>query len=102
MSQMILALTPLLAQYGPRGDGWGQHMMGNWGTGWTGMLMSIAIWILIIVGGIFLVRWLMRAGSGQRSATGNGDNALEILKQRYARGEIDRNQYESMKRDLLR
>jgi len=43
-----------------------------------------------------MVMWGMRQGGVSR-----GDSALEILKQRYARGEIDQQEFEEKKRDLL-
>ena len=97
MSEIILNTMPLLAQYGPRGDGWGPHMMGGWGMGWMGGIMMFAIWALIIVGGVFLIRWLIQASKGQGRASGG---ALEILNQRYARGEIDGEQFKRMKAEL--
>lgn len=102
MEQSLINAVPLLAQYygpGP-GGGWGPGMMGGWGMGWLGPFMGLAIWGLIIVGGIFLIRWLIRASSGHPAPGGHGDNALEILRQRYARGEINKDQFEAMKKDL--
>jgi putative membrane protein len=100
MGESLMSTLPLLAQYGPRGDWWGPGMMGGWGMGWIGMFMGVAFWALIIVGGIFLIRWLIRASSSQQASPGQGDNALEILRRRYARGEINKDQFEAMKRDL--
>ena len=60
------------------------------------------LWILIIVAVLFFVYWLFEngkiGGSGDRTA----ESALDILKKRYARGEIDKEQFESMKRDIDR
>jgi putative membrane protein len=62
--------------------------------------MMGVFWILIIVAIIFLIRWLVvssRAGShGQKPE----ETALEILKKRYARGEINQEEFEQKKRDL--
>jgi putative membrane protein len=74
--------------------GWG------YGMGWFGTIVMAAFWIAVIVGVVFLIRWLalsMRAGS--HGAT-SGESALEILKKRYARGEIDKEEFEAKKRDL--
>jgi len=59
-------------------------------------------WILILVIGLFfLVRWLARSRGGRGvHALLPGNSALEIIKQRYANGEIDRQKFEQMKRDL--
>ncbi len=75
-------------------------MMG-WGTGaswmWGGSIMMIIFWAVIIVGIVFLVKWIARESRGGSPAS---ETPLEILKKRYARGEIDKAQYESMKKDI--
>jgi putative membrane protein len=54
--------------------------------------------VLIIFGLVALVKWIFFTGS---SGTGtSGRNALDMLKERYARGEINREQYEEMRRNL--
>jgi putative membrane protein len=72
-------------------------MMGDWGGwGWGmgfGGIFMILFWVLIALGIVALVKWLFSAG-------GSGKSALDILKERYAKGEIDREQYEQMRRDL--
>lgn len=78
--------------------GWGMHPMGWMGGVWgIGMMfMMFLFWILVIVGLVLAVRWLIREGKERRS-----DSALEILRQRYARGEINKEEFEVKKRDLL-
>lgn len=96
-----LIRTQVHAQTGQYG-GWGMGpgMMGGWGTGWFGGILMIVFWVLILVGLIFLIRWLIQS-TGRDKTTGNGSNrALEILKERYARGEIDKEEFESKKKDL--
>jgi putative membrane protein len=77
--------------------GWGMHpmawMWGAWGLGM--MLMMLVFWGLVIAGIVLGIRWLARRGDGRRP-----DSALEILRQRYARGEINREEFEAKKRDL--
>lgn len=75
--------------------GW-DHMNGygwHWGFGW---LFMILFWILVIAGLVALLRWLF----GHENRALPTERALEILAERYARGEIDRDQYEQMKKDL--
>ena len=64
------------------------------------MVLMMVFWVLVIVGVVFLIKWLIQiAGSGK--ATGQtGSGAVEILKQRYARGEINKAEFEIMKRDI--
>lgn len=78
-------------------------MMGNW-AGWGGFGMGfgwffmVLFWAFLIFAVVAVARWLIATGSG---ASGPGaSRALETLKQRYARGEIDREEYEQKKRDL--
>jgi hypothetical protein len=42
-------------------SGWhmGPAMMDGWGTGWLGMIVMMAFWILMILGLIFVIRWLI-------------------------------------------
>jgi len=98
-----LYLSPALAQSG-RYSNWhmGRWMMGGWGTGWFGMIFMLLFWGLIIVGLVFLIRWLIQS-TGDRGYSGvsMGSNAMDILKERYARGEINRDEFESMKKNLL-
>jgi len=59
------------------------------------MLMMLVFWGLIIAAMVLGIRWLIRQGDRFRS-----DTALEILRQRYARGEINREEFEAKRRDL--
>ena len=54
-------------------------------------------WVLIILGIIVLVKWI----SDQKSQTRSEDSALEILKKRYASGEIGKEEFEDKKKDLV-
>lgn len=101
---MIVALgiafwlpTTAWAQQGAgSGNYWGPHMM--WGGGWMGGFSMIIFWILVIVAIYYGIKWATKSGDSQ--GLGRGENALEVLKRRYASGEIDRKQYQSMKKDL--
>lgn len=80
----------------------GRWMMSDWGMGWFGMIFMIVFWALIIGGVILLIKWLIQGSAGGgRFASKPGSKAMDILKERYARGEISRNEFESMKKDLL-
>ena len=92
-------------QWGRPYGGWhmGPGMMDGWGMGWLGMIFNIVFWVLILVGLVFLIRWLIQSGRDRadQSGGGRGSRALDIVKERYARGEIDKQQFESMKKDLM-
>lgn len=65
------------------------------------MLMNMLWWALIIGLGVWLgIKLLRRPPS--HTAAGQSSDALDILKRRYASGEITREQYEQMRRDLER
>lgn len=74
------------------GGGWGMGMMG------AGMIGVALFWVLVIASIVVLVRWLV---GWSRSAT-PAKTALDFLLERYARGEIDRSEFEQKKRDLGR
>ncbi len=85
-----------------RGYEWGHGpgmMDWGYGMGWFGGIIMIAFWVAVIVGIIFLIRWLMVSTRG--GVGGVGESALDILKKRYARGEIDKKEFEAKKKDLL-
>ncbi|MFI5341303.1 MAG: SHOCT domain-containing protein [Candidatus Methylomirabilales bacterium] len=78
--------------------GWGGY--GGYGMGFLGGLFMLLFWGLIIVGLVLVVRWLWDQGRS-RAGAGAGDAPLDILKRRYARGEISKEEFERMKQDLL-
>jgi len=75
---------------------WGHEGM-MWGFG--GWWMTI-VWIAVVVGIVFLVKWLLEQGRTGGQASQKEESALDILKKRYARGEIDKEEFEQKKRDL--
>ena len=66
-----------------------------WGLGIFGPLMMILVWAAII----FFFVWLVREARGGVQGE-NGKSALEILKERYAKGEIELKEFEEKKKDL--
>jgi len=101
MLMAVVALTMLVPHPGwAQGVyewGWGMHpMSGLWGIwGMVMMLMMLVFWGVVIAGIVLGIRWLAHAGRESKS-----DPALEILRQRYARGEINKEEFEARKRDL--
>lgn len=78
-------------------------MMSDWGSfGWLGMgfgmVLMLLFWILVILGIAALIRWLLVQWPSSRGA--RDKTPLEIVQERYARGEIDREEYEQKERDL--
>ena len=67
----------------------------GWGWIGLGMLHMLLFWVLVILGIVALTRWLAGGPGGDGPA-----RASDILKARYARGEITKEQFEQMKRDI--
>lgn len=80
-----------------RYSGWhmGPGMMGGLG-GW----FMIAFWILVLLGLILLIRWMLQITNTEKGIFGGTPDALDILKVRYAKGEIDKLEFEAKKTDL--
>lgn len=76
-------------------------MHGYWGGpggfGWMGGIFMLIFWVLIIVGFVWLLRYLVASRS---CSVHHPDAAMEILKQRYAKGEIEKKEFEEKKKDL--
>lgn len=71
---------------------------GNFGFGFGGAFM-IVWWVLIIVGIVMLVKWV-GTSSRTKGQSQSGSTALDILKERYARGEIDEQEFQKKLHDL--
>ncbi len=80
--------------------GWGPQMMG-WGGHWFGGVFMLIFLVAIIVGIAFLVKWVMTQSGGGGGSRQGGESPLEILKRRYARGEIDQAEFAEKKKALL-
>jgi putative membrane protein len=71
------------------------------GFGLLGLLFMLIFWGGLILLAVWLVRALFSTSVGRgQNASEENQNARQILDQRYARGEISREQYEIMKQDL--
>ena len=107
MLVLVVSLTQAFegkafAQWGQGycGYGMGPGMMGGWGMGWFGMIFMIVFWVLVIVGLVFLIKWLIQSTKSDKDVMRVGTRALDILKERYARGEIDKEEFQRMRADL--
>jgi putative membrane protein len=92
---MLVRPVTLLAQERMYEWHWEMHPMWWWSWGIGMMAMMFLFWVLFIVGLIVGIRWLIGKGKEQKP-----DSALEILRQRYARGEINKDEFEAKKKDL--
>jgi len=90
---VLIGILPILI-WGPGGC----CMPGMMGYGWWFMpLIPLIFLVLIVLGAYYIIMELFRQG---RSKSKDGGRALEILKERYARGEITREEYLKMKEEL--
>lgn len=69
-------------------DAFGMH---GWGMGWG--------WIVGLILLIFIFWMIAKSNTGKQQ--GPEESALDVLKKRYARGEIDKEEYEEKKKDLM-
>lgn len=91
-SGSVLSTTSALAHYGGGEDG---HMMG-WGGWFVGPLMMLGGLAILIAAVLFIVR--LTTGNGGN--TGPQDDAMQILRERFAKGEINEAQFTQMKQNL--
>ncbi len=79
--------------------GYGNHpmMSGGWFMGPIMMILMIAV----LAVAVFLVLKFLGIGTGAKDQHGARDNALAILNERFAKGEIDKAEYEERKKSLV-
>ena len=72
-------------------------MWGLWGVwGVVMMVMMLMFWGVVIAGIVAAIRWMVSHGGALRPS----DPALDILRQRYARGDISKEEFEAKEQDL--
>lgn len=78
------------------GNSWGMPHSSLWGMGFG--FINLVFWIFVI---FIFIRLIRNADIGHvGKGGGHSKDAMEILKERYAKGEIDKEKFESMKKDL--
>jgi putative membrane protein len=80
--------------------------MQPWETmSWYGMIFGpiiMIIWlVIVIIVAVAAIRWLQGGTSGLPPSLGGRKRALEILEERFAKGEIDKDEFQEKKRLLL-
>jgi putative membrane protein len=99
---IALAALPSLALAQGSPGYYGDHMM--WGGGWHGWFLGplmMVFWLALLVGAVVLIlRWLGASGRIEPRPGKAGSGALDILRARFAKGEIDKAEFEE-RRALL-
>ena len=95
---VVAVIITLSVVFGLLGRDSGYGMMGGFGGGWLMAVGMVVFWGLVIWGIVALVRGASTSGPGSSAPP---DSALEILRKRYARGEINKQEYEEKKKDLV-
>lgn len=70
----------------------------GWGFGGFGWIFMIMWWVMIIAVIVMIIKRLTNHSHGTHN---HEKSALDILKERYARGEIDKKEFEGRKKDLI-
>ncbi|MEK7658675.1 MAG: SHOCT domain-containing protein [Patescibacteria group bacterium] len=106
---IVAILTIVAPVYAQTANGYNQpyyfnSMMGfgcGYGAGWLGMIFMILFWILVIVVIVSFVGWLVRQAKSDITHDNGDSKAIDILKERYAKGEIDKKEFEEKKKELI-
>ena len=79
-------------------------MMAGYGMGFGGFgfIFMALFWIVIIAGGIWLLSNLFPKNNTSHSRQSGNESALDILKKRYAHGELTKEEFESMRYEIER
>ena len=95
----VAVMVPATALAQERVPDWGGGMHPMWGMWGAGgivmMLFMLLFWGMEIAGLVVGIRWLVTHDRASRS-----DSAMQILRERYARGDISREEFEAKRRDL--
>ncbi|ROR03256.1 SHOCT domain-containing protein [Desulfosoma caldarium] len=69
---------------------------GGWAGGWFPLIFGVLFWVLVCVSMILVIRRLLRSSPDDARPSTGSSRAEEILKERYARGEITEEEFHKM------
>lgn len=87
-------MTSMMYGYSGGGDWFGHTLFGGF--------FMIIVWVAVIFFVVWVVRELSTGSRNSGGRTDGGKAALDILKERYAKGELTKEQFESMKKEIER
>jgi putative membrane protein len=103
---MVLVMFYISSRYTGYGSSWGWGMMNGYGS-FPMLFIAPIMLIALAVIGYALYRWLGRGGGccgrprgGYGYHSSDVETSMEILRRRYAKGEITKDQFEQMKKDI--
>jgi putative membrane protein len=102
----LLVIVPFVSSLVYAEESWERSFHWSWGPGGFGLgtffliplILMILFWIAVIIGIVYFVKWVI--ATGKRHETKSEETALDILKKRYAKGEISREEFERIKQDI--
>lgn len=85
-----------------QGYGWHMHDGYMFGGFWgAGILIHVVLWLLVVAAIVLATLYFAKGPGGGSDKGGGGSSALDQLDERYARGEIDREEYLQRKKDII-
>ena len=75
---------------------WSWRMHPIWGIGMMGMMLLF--WGIVMIAGVAGIRWFVN--QTKQTKQPRGDSAMDILRERFARGEIEKDEFEAKKKEL--
>ena len=101
MKRLLLSLITVLvwpaASFANGNDNWSMCGWGHMMNGWYGGMFMWILFVVVIVAVVLLITQITRP---RRSDSSFRESSIDILKRRYARGEITKEEFENMKKDL--
>ncbi len=76
----------------------GSGTLGGWGI--AGFIMNLLLFLLILVGVALLLAWLVRSYQKPAGVGPSSSKGIEILKERYARGQISKAEFDKIRKEL--
>ena len=96
--EFVVLTTPSVVLAQTQTDYHGPHMMGG---GWfMGPIMMILFLAVAVIAVVLIVRWLGGSSQGDSRSAPAPSTPTDILKERFARGEIDKEEFEERRRVL--